>query len=212
MEVSKILQTVVDIYHDADYDRLPLETYLSYITDALNLILLVRPDANAKYLDLTLVAGNEQAIPDDGYRLIDVLFNLDDLDTPTQPITKVDRMVLDNSYPTWMADIGTEVYNYIFDIKVPKKFHVYPQVSEGKKVRIAYSQSFPLITSQDQVIDIDEIFFTPIIDAVMFFLYRMDTESSEYALNKAQFHAQSFNTALGIELQKGLDIGPKEGE
>lgn len=212
MEVSKILQTVLDIYHDPDYDRIPLETYLSYITDALNLVLLVRPDANAQYEDITLVTGNEQAIPYDGYRLIDVLYNLDESDNPTQPITKVDRMVLDNSYPTWMADTGDVVYNYIFNIKVPKKFHVYPKVTAGQKVRIVYSKSFPLITSATSTIDIDEIFFTPIIDAVLYFLYRMDTESSEHALAKAQFHAQTFNSALGIELQKGLDIIPKEGE
>jgi len=211
MEVEKILSTVLDIYHDEDFDRIPLETYLSYISDALNLVLLVRPDANAVGYEHTVTQGNEQTLPDDGFRLIDVVYSLDESDNPYRPVTHVDKMVLDNSHPTWMADTDTYVVNYMFDPTTPKKFYIYPQATDSK-LYIYYSKAFTAITDRADTVDLDEIFFTPVVDAVLYYLYRIDSESSEFALDKAQFYANSVNNALGIEQQKGLDISPAEGK
>lgn len=208
MLVQKILDTVTDIYHDPDYDRIPLTTYLSYITDAVNTVILVRPDAHVMHEDFTLITGNEQTLPDGGNRIIDVQYNLPSY----SPVVKVDRMIMDNSYPTWMADSGDEVYNFMIDSTMPKKFYVYPKVTAGKQVRLVYSKTIPLITDVSEVLDIEEIFFTPIIDIVMAMLYRIDSESSEVSVNKANFHANVAFNALGVELKNGLDISPAGGK
>jgi len=212
MLASKILDTVTDLYHDKGYDRIDESTYLNYITDALQFLLVVRPDANSKGSVYTTVSGLEQPLPDDGFRLIDVAYNFDGSEQPTIPITRVDRSTLDNAHPLWMSDTDTVAYNYIYDPVVPKEFILYPVIPEGSKIKIYYSKAFPAVTSSDQEIALDEIFFTPVVDAVMYFLYRMDVEGSEYAVDKANLHATSFNSALNLEQGSGLAISPKEGK
>jgi len=212
MQISKVLDTITEIYHDPDYDRVPLTTYLRYVSDALNQILLVRPDANAVNEYIDLVEGNEQSLPNDGFRLIDVICNLDGDDKPTTAILKVEKKDLDNLAPNWMMDEGPDVYNYAYDVRIPKKFYVYPQVPLPHRVKVVYSKAFPVLVDSSMEIDLDEIFFMPLVDIVLSVLYRLDSEGSEAATQKTQFHSQLAAQALGIEQQKGIDISPEEGE
>lgn len=212
MKVKRILDTVLEIYHDPTFDRIPKETYLRYITDALNAVLLIRPDAHVVDVDFVLADAIEQVLPEDGFRLIDIAYNLDDNGVPTSPIVNVERTLLDNTSPNWMASSGSVVYNYMYNVKRPKSFLVYPKVSGGKKVKMYYSQAFPLIVSENEILNIDEVFLAPIVEIVMYNIYRLDVESSEQSLNKAQFHITNANNMLTGELTQGANIAPRGGD
>jgi len=210
IKVSEILERVTKAFNDIDYARVDKATYIKFISDALNQVLLIRPDANAATVVVDLTQGVKQNIPDDGFRLIDVLFNVAPDGTYSSAITNVPKNSLDVIAANWpMTNNASKVSNFAHDPTNPKVYWVTPGVATGTKIAIVYSKAFPEVLTEEDVIDIDMIFKDPIISSVMIYLYMMDTES-DLGMQKMSHYINLLSQSLGLEQQKGIDIGPRE--
>ena len=127
------------------------------------------------------------------------------------------RQALNTTEPNWHnptvtgdAEHSTEVKHYIFDIKDPRKFYVYPGVAGSAYVEIVYSKNPTSIGAATDVIQVDDIFANALIN---FVLYRAYLKDAEYAGNqqRAGTHFQLFTQSLGAGLQ-ATDINTPTAE
>ena len=75
MKVSDIINRVTLLYNDMDYARLSKHQYLEFLDDAINKLIMMRPDVWVKTDIVKLNPGIRQTIPDDAYALIDIYCN-----------------------------------------------------------------------------------------------------------------------------------------
>jgi hypothetical protein len=203
-----------ELYGDTAYDRISTATWIKYLNAAVRALILVRPDAGAVTESVQLVAGPKQTLPTAALRLLDITRNMGtDGATAGKIITPSDRKHIDYSNLLWPAGTaGTAVENYSYDNNVPRIFYVTPPVHAVTAVYVEMSTSqLPTamtLTSSDD--GIEDIFFEPILQFILYKAYIGDDEGSERA--KAQEHFNNFFTLLGIELQSSRDAGPEKKE
>lgn len=129
--VSEILASTSGPLLDPSFRRWDEVTRFAIVKSAQREIVRLKPSASTAYADITVVAGSRQAIPSTALRLLDVPRNLGaDGSTPGQPITAIDRAVLDQMFPDWHSETvaaGTPVDHFAFDDRDPKNFWVYPR-------------------------------------------------------------------------------------
>jgi hypothetical protein len=164
-----------------------------------------------------------QNLPADGIRLLDISRNMGtDGQTPGRAVRVVERRVLDAQTPLWHTDpAGPEVKHYMFDLRTPKNFYVYPRppASPAVQVEIWYSCSpadLPppttnIITdaAMNTVLSIDDIYANTLQDYVA---YRAYSKDAEYTANAqlADLHYKMFGQALGLKTQSDDAVSPNK--
>ena len=73
MKVSDIISRVTLLYNDMDYVRLSKHQYLEFLDDAINKLIMMRPDVWVKTDVVKLNPGIRQTIPDDAYALTSIV-------------------------------------------------------------------------------------------------------------------------------------------
>lgn len=215
MLVSDILRDVRRLYADVEPPyRNEDSDYIDMLNAALQQVVLVRPDANAVTVNHQLVPGTRQTIPSTGFRLIDIIRNMDADGVPGLPITKTTREALDSANADWHIEPGaTELDNYVHDAKNPTVFYVTPPVHTTTPVyaEVVFSQSPDAVSSQEEALPLDGVFSGAVKDWMLYLLYAQDS-TSEDSPNKKLHHFQAFYQALGVEQQAGVAISPDYGE
>jgi hypothetical protein len=203
-----------ELYGDTAYDRISTATWIKYLNAAVRTLILVRPDAGAVTESVQLVAGPKQTLPAVALRLLDITRNMGtDGSTAGKIITPSDRKHIDYSNLLWPAGTaGTAVENYSYDNNVPRVFYVTPPVHAVTNVYVEMSTSqLPTAMSATSSDDgIEDIFFEPILQFILYKAYIADDESTEQA--KAQGHLDNFFRLLGIELASASAQGPESKE
>lgn len=220
VKVTDIIKRVEDVLQDANirWPRLELQNWIneSYLS-----ITLLRPDANAKSGSFTCVEGTRQSLTSvfpSALRLMDVTRNV--AATSTKKVVRlVARSVLDDQRPAWHAETPTvNIQHYAFDPRQPKEFFVYPPANTSAQIEVVYAdapQAHTLTesdldpdTGSTEVIKLDDIYTSPIIDWV---LYRSYSKDAEYGANEARATAayQAFNAAIGAKSQTDSAVAPK---
>ena len=196
MTVDTILTRCNTLLNDKIWARWQKQELLDYYNDAVRAIVLRRPDANAKDMTFTCVAGTKQTLPSDALRLIDVVRN-----NAGKVIRLVNRSALDDNYPDWhKTATATEADAFTYDDRDPKIFYLYPGVVASTKIDLVYSLAPVAKTlaqvEADVVADLDDIYINPIID---FILYRAYSKDAEYVANsnRSQGHYQAFLQQIG---------------
>lgn len=171
---------------------------LNWVSDAQRQIILMRPNANSQVTILPLVAGTRQSIPSDGWLLIKAVRNYTGLTgSPTRAIKQVQVELLDSFNPNWHADTpALQVQNYTYDILDQKAFFVYPPNNGGGFVEINYSQMPGDLVNTTDVLDLDSIYLTPMVDYVC---YRAFSKDAEYADGQlaANYYTSMSQAVLG---------------
>lgn len=223
MTVKDIIDRVLLLYHDEAYLRVQKQQYLQLLDDAILQTILVRPDAHEKRETLQLKPGPRQELPAGAYALIDVYNNkmpISGFDEALdgKPIYQVARKDLDY-YNNWYVNESTrtEVDEFAFDIRSPKKFWVNPPVPMGRDVYVEVGYSYEhlkystLETDYDSVLllelDISEEFRTAIINYMLYLLYSTDS-TSELDRQIAQDYLNAFYQTLGVISKATLDGAP----
>jgi len=219
VKVIDIIRRVEFVLQDTNirWPRLELQNWLneSYLA-----ITLLRPDANAKSGTFTCSAGSRQDITDEfpsALRLLDVTRNLAST-SDYKVIRIVSRSVLDDQRPSWHAETGTvNIQHYTHDTRQPKEFFVYPPATTAAQIEVVYADApgqhalsesdLDPDGSNTEVIKLDDIYMSPIIDWV---LYRAYSKDAEYGANEARASASysAFNSALGAKTQVDAAIAP----
>jgi len=207
---TAIIERVTDTLQDKDNIRWPRQELLRYINDAQREIVLQRPDASAVTAALQLVANNtRQQIPAIGTRLIEIVRNLgtDGL-TAGKAIRLTAREVLDSQVPNWHSTpTSATITHFVFDIRNPRVFYVYPVPASAVYVEAVYSAAPTDLASEAAVITLDDVYANAIIAFVLMRAYQKD---EDFAANsdQAAFWAQAFMTALGVRTQADGGLNP----
>jgi hypothetical protein len=219
VKVIDVIKNVEDVLQDQGI-RWPRVELQNWINEAYLNIILLRPDANSKTGTFTCTAGTRQVITTEfpsALRLLDVTRNL--AATSTKKVVRlVARAVLDDQRPAWHSETGTvNIQHYTFDPRQPKEFFVYPPATTSAELEVVYTDAPGSHTlsesdldpagSNTEVIKLDDIYMSPIIDWV---LYRAYSKDAEYGQNEVRAAAayQAFNTAIGNKTASDTAVSP----
>jgi hypothetical protein len=220
--VDSIITRAGIILHDTTKVRWQAGELLKWVNDAQNEIVLFRPDASVKSKTITLAAGTKQVLPlgaeagyPEGIRLIDVIRNMTG-NTAGSAITVVDRDVLDAQLPSWQSNITSDtVQHYMFDLRNPKTFYVYPGVAAGTQIEIVYSSvpsdAVEQVAGDDStgILNIPGVYRNAVLDYV---LYRAYSKDADFAGNaqRALKHYEAFTATLGLKYQVDRMVDPNQ--
>ena len=182
---------------------------LDWLNDGQRVIVQLLPESFAVVSAVTASTNGQTqfAIPSDGIRLIDVLYNTAGQNTA---VRQIDRSVLDTQYPTWRTSTpAAECRHFSFDKRTPKVFFLYPPLTSGSGVEIAYSASPTPLSAESSTITLDDVFATALVD---FIVYRAYLKDAEYAANdrKSQGAYETFVGSLTGMKAANLSTEPDE--
>ncbi len=222
MLVKDILERVTTLYNDQDYVRVTPVQYLQFLDDAINQVILSRPDAHVKTAIVQLVKGTRQSIPTEGYSLIDIYMNKIPAGGGTYdngaPVFQVDREDLDY-FTDWhsMPSDPTEISEFAYDSRSPRTYWVSPPVGNTTvHIEMDYSYGCPEYAKMTEEfedigaleIPMPDVFKNAIVAYVLFLLYSTDSTSVNDR-QVAQRYEQIFYQALGLEYKASIIVMPK---
>lgn len=204
--VQSVIDRVQKTIQDTTGVRWPVvDELVLWVNDAQREIALLKPDASAKNVTVTLAAGTKQEIPSDGNRLLRVVRNMSAASSGVgkRAVRIVSREVLDAQTPDWHDPLVTGdaahvavVKHYIYDEQNPRNFYVYPGVAAAASsfVEIIYSAN-PVTVAQNGNLDIPDIFANAVMNYVLYMAYMKD---ADYAGNqqRASSHFQLFMASI----------------
>lgn len=202
------------IYGDTAYDRVTSANWIKYINHAVRALILVRPDAGAVTESVQLSAGVKQSIPSDALKLLDISRNMgtDGL-TEGKIITPAARKHIDYSNLLWPAGTGdTAIDNYSYDKENPRIFYVTPPVHDTTAVYVEMvtSQLPTAVSGTGSSLGIDDIFYEPVINFMLYRALIADDEDVEF--QKGMTFLQTFFNLLQVEFNAAMAAGPEKKE
>jgi hypothetical protein len=202
------------LYGDTDYDRISETTWIKHLNASIRALILVRPDAGAQTDNVQLVAGVLQALPSTALRMLGITRNMGaDGETAGKIITPVDRKHLDYSNLLWPAATGdTEIDNFAYDKENPRIFYVTPPISSSVAVYVEMqvSQLPTAVAATDDGPGINDVFFEPIVQYMLYKAFVTDDEGVEF--QKATMYMQNFFNLLQVEMATSQAAGPESKE
>ena len=205
LNVAQLIDDAATDLQDSEHIRWTRVQLLGYFNAAQRAFADFRPDQLAQERDLQLQAGWRHLLPADVLALIDITNNAN---TMAKRITKTNLWVLDSVAAGWRGSTpGREVVHFMYDMKTPREFLVYPPVLEGVKVRAMVEPA---------VVDLTAEAATPSVpvrwmDALRHFvLYRAWSVDAEFGGNAtlAQAHLELFHNALGVQPKAAAEVAP----
>lgn len=208
--VVKVARDLGDYESGYEHVRWGVADLLEYLGDAMRVVVLLRPDANAVTVPVLLSTGStRQAIPVDGARFIGVVRNMGaDGQTPGLPVSLIKREDLDAANQGWHVEAFSEVIDhFVFDDAVPTIFYVSPPPASGVWVDLSYARLPLPPRAAGDVLPLSEIWAEPLREYMMYRAYTRNDSSSE-DLAKGERHLSRFFTVLGEESKAKLVFSP----
>lgn len=212
MQALTIVEDIAQDLTDPSYRIWSKENLTEYLNSAVLLISEFRPDTTSDIINLTLVPGTKQLLPEEARRLLDIVRNMgSDGSTPGKPIWSIDEPTLNTFRPKWHSEAGkTVVKNFVYDERTPSVFYTYPPVHATTTVIVeAKVQKNP-----DKVVDVDndpiplnDAYVTAIKQWMLYRAYSKETDSMD-SRTLAKEHYQAFADIMGIKVQVLRDYTP----
>lgn len=217
MNASDIMIDASVLLLDDEFVRWPLAEIAGWIDRGVETIITIKPSAKSKTLNLTLVAGTKQTLPNDAgiVQLLDVVRNMGaDGATPGRMIRQTARSELDSNEPNWhnaaKVPFKSEVRQFVFDEILPKTFWVYPGNDGTGKVESVVSYLPATVTEQHTGdasdiatwnidVGLDDQYRPALLDYVMW--RALSKEEVAATFQKATAFMQSFQASLGVQVQ-----------
>lgn len=211
MIASDILGRVRPVLLDTDSSayRWSDADLLTYINDAVRLILVHRPDASTLTVSATLVAGSRQTLNTDYEKLVDVVCNKNADGSNGRAVTLIEQSTLDAFDPSWRSGTAKSVVkHFMIDPRNSREFEVYPPATAGAQIYIRASAVPTQVTAAGNTIPIRDVYMEPVVN---FVLYKAYTRDAEFAQNAqlAAGYASTFSSLLGIKLGKDVAFSPE---
>lgn len=208
LSVNDITTRAGNILNDVAAVRYTNAELVGYISDGQRRVCALIPSAYSQTFSLVLpTVGAMQKLPTlvplptggvgAATRLLSVICNVVGSANGTA-IRPIDRAILDDANPAWPSVTGTTVLHSIYDHTVdPYTFWIYPgaAAANAQSIRMTCAIDPPNVSAGGQVF-IDPLYHEPLIDYVV---ARACLKDADYGdeLNRAQFHATSFFSAIG---------------
>lgn len=203
MNAGDIVARAAWILNDVDHVRWNEAMLLSFLGEAQDQVVLVRPDATARTRVVGLSAGVSQSVPQDGLRLLDVRRNMGpNGNTPGRVVQRSDREALDACLPDWRSNVqGGEVRLWVHDERHPRDFQVWPGRAADAEwhVEIVFSAVPAPPAAGEEVLDLDACFAGPMLDFVLHRAFAVDGGSAA-GRERSMAHLEAFMRGLNAKL------------
>jgi hypothetical protein len=197
------------ILQDDEAVRWTAPELLDYLNDGLGEIVLMKPNANTKTVNLSLAAGAKQTLAAEYSMLLRVVCNrITGNDSAIRPIAS--RSIIDAQIPNWQNSTAlpqaAAVVHVIHDLADPRTFYVVPG-NNGSGVVEAVVGALPAVTAAPSApanllienyaanVDIPDIYRTPLIDYVLYRAFSKDA-GMQGGQQRAVAHYELFKTAI----------------
>ncbi|MFJ5456279.1 DUF6682 family protein [Pectobacterium sp. CHL-2024] len=194
---------------DSLWLRWPKSELLDYYNDAINAVIIIRPDAGASIETFDCEPGTRQHLPDGAIRLLEITRVVGG-----RAIQPFPRDALDYQYPDWHSITGP-IERYCYDEQTPKAFFVFPGALAGAQLEINVARlpspaSIADLSPQNaRLFPLDELYFNPVLEFILFRAYGKDAENGNNAMLSSQ-HYQTFVDLLGVKSQTDTAAGQKK--
>ena len=217
--MATLASVIVDkaelILKDSSNGRWGADELLDWLIEGEEVIVTLKPDANATQESVVCTAGTLQSLPATATQLLDVTYNMGLTPGTTygDAISIIDRGTMDACYPGWQTEsASTTVKHVIYDpIKLPKKFWVYPQSPGTNYIQIITAKIPGGIASLATAINLGDEYATPLMDWVLFRAFQKDAEYNP-SVERALLHMDSFRTQLGIREDLEEKFAPRRSQ
>lgn len=203
VQTNAVIADASLLLQDTANKRWTKEELLGWLNSGQREIVLYKPNACVINVDMALVAGSKQSLPEGGNVLIDVPRN-----TGGNAITLASRAMLDAQMPDWhsMARKSAKAFHYCYSDSDPKHFYVYPPSPGGNSVEVIYNAN-PVNAVLGGAITVDDIYASALVDYV---LYRAFSKDAEFSPNEqtASAHYQAFIYSIKGKSVAESSIGP----
>lgn len=219
---QSVVRRATDLLQDPSSIRWPAHELVRWLNDAQRAIIKVRPDALNVTATVTLVAGSRQdldnvALSPPPAKLIEITRNVA-ATSAMGAVTQVQRQILDAQVPGWHGLAGkVDVKHYMFDVRAPKTFYVYPPATTLAQLEVMYC-AYPTDIAEpsdgstyadvDGNISLPDIFGDDVLNLV---LYRAYSKDADYAGNaeRAAAYLGMVSASLGAEIAATVAVSPK---
>ena len=204
---SSILGKAAIILSDVAGVQYTAAENLGWLNDAQVLLVEQRPDCNTVLNSaVALVNGTKQTLPVAAYQLLDVIRSTGAGGAVNGPAcTRVARKTMDMALPNWHnAQPQNFTRHYIFDMRAPTNFLVYPPAIAGNCVEALYSAVPDPITSAANPINVDDIYGPVLLDLLLYRAFSKDHAVPGTA-ERAKMHWDAALAVLGQKAQ--ADVG-----
>jgi hypothetical protein len=197
------------LLEDDTYVRWTEAELLGWLNDGQREIVSLRPSANPKTVVAPLVAGTRQTVPAEAYQLVRITRNMGvGGATPGRAVRLTDMAVLDQQNPDWHSDTASAVVRqYMYDLREPLAYYVYPAAVVNATVEMTYSYAPPVVAAVGNTITLPDIYANALLDYVLFRAYAKDGEHPANA-SRAAAYRQSFENSLGLKAQADASSQP----
>ncbi len=183
------------------------------ITEALRVIVFIRPDANPVQGNILLEANKTlQSLPAAGIVLSNIFRNKGLSGSEAGPgITRVEKSVLDQTLPGWQIHTTLDrIRHYIYTTETPGLFIPYPMPTAALNVEAVWGAAPDPIKTGDDVICINDTFGPAIKEWALFRLQSMEVESA--SVNLAGIHQTNFYNLMGTKMKNQITALQIKGE
>ncbi len=195
--VAQVITRCQNVLSDAGATRWPDAELIDWINDAQRAIATVQPEASSRVANVPLVAGTKQTLPVGAIALIGINRNMGVSGTaPGEAPRRTTAQLLDLHRPTWHTDTATLVVkNWMYDLRTPRVFYVYPPMSGATNVEAEYAIPPAAVTVVGDAISLDDFYVPVIVDYVLSRAFSKDIEIAGMAA-RASAHYNAFKDAL----------------
>lgn len=221
-----VLTRASTLLQDDSQDRWTLPEMLAHLNAALKQIALWKPTAYTETVEISLVEGTVQTLPDGYVSLVQITRNLTTISS--DPAGKVggkvprvvDQRALDAQMPSWsdpnIAPFKKVVDNVTFDSSNPREFRVVPGNDgtghlEAVVCRLPTQIEKPVnpfdMNSYNAEVDVPDIFEQAVVDFIVHRTLAGESAEPNSAARSVAF-LNSFNAQVGVKTQTDATLNP----
>jgi hypothetical protein len=210
MKVSDLISRARLLLNDEDLNQYRWQDseLIAWANDAQRAVAILRPDACPDTKVVALAAGTKQTIPDENFRLLDIVRNVEVGGLPGRSVSIIERETLDRFDPYWhKAKPKAEARHFTYDERTPTVYFVYPPVAAGTQVEAVFSKYPEKVEELDDDLGLPETYFDATLNYLLFRAYSKDTEFTSNPQIAGAYLA-AFNNMMGIKTLKANAFSP----
>ncbi|RLM26502.1 hypothetical protein BIY29_05435 [Brenneria alni] len=207
--INDIIGRANTLLMDSLWLRWPKSELLDYFNDAINAVIIMRPDAGSSIEIFDCAPGTRQQIPDGAIRLLEITRVIGG-----RAIQPFPRDALDYQYPDWHSMTGP-IERYCYDEQTPQTFFVFPGALAGVQLEVNVARLPAPASISDlgpinvREFPIDDLYVNPVLEWIIFRAFSKDSENGNNAAFASQ-HYQTFVDLLGVKTQTDTAAGQKK--
>jgi hypothetical protein len=199
---SVIIGQVEETLFDTTNKTWPAAFHLANLNKAISNTVAVKPDTFIVSGLITLQAGTDQVLPAGGTQAVEMIRT-----AAGGVIKRKDRNKKDNSDPDWHAAAQTAAIKHWYPSEFDKKrFLVDPPALAGAQIYGRYCGTPARLTSESDIIPIDDIYETALWAATTAHALLRSTKRGDVV--KAQYFASIWAQAVSASAEKQREFFP----